>query len=455
MAEVEVSRDGGVLTITLNRPDVLNALNRAVHQGIHDALQQAARDPAVRAVAITGAGRGFCVGQDLQEFSHGAGDVADNLRRNYHRNVLAIRALEKPVIAAVNGAAAGAGLSLALACDVRIAARSASFVPAFVKIGLVPDSGGTWLARRLLGQARAFEWLTTGRRLSADEAREWGVVSEVVADEEFADRLHEVAQLFAAMPTRAVWETKRLLDRAETSTFEEQLELEATTQAELTRTHDFREGVAAFLQKRDPAFTGADPASHPVSLRNADSRARWRLTTLVRLPLSYPHYYLLQAWTAVAILAAIANWLIVLVRGSTPQPLHDWFGRYLRYYTHVSAYVLLLADPYPRFRGWAGTYPVDLRIEPPATQKRWTVAPRVVLALPAVVFAYVLAIVAVVVTILSWFCALAVARVPTGFQQLGAYCLRYQAQTLAYLVLLTDHYPSLASDGFELEKGAA
>lgn len=455
MAEVEVTRDAGVLTITLNRPDVLNALNRAVHQGIYDALQQAARDPGVRAVVITGAGRGFCVGQDLQEFSRGAGDVADNLRRNYHRNVLAIRALEKPVIAAVNGAAAGAGLSLALACDVRIAARSASFVPAFIKIGLVPDSGGTWLARRLLGAARAFEWLTTGRKLSADEAREWGVVSEVVADEELADRMHEVAQLFAAMPTRAVWETKRLLDRAETSTFEEQLELEATTQAELTLTHDFREGVAAFLQKRDAEFTGADPQTHPVSLRNGDSRRRWRLTTALRFPLAYPHYYLAQAWTALALVVAVGNWFIVLVRGSTPPGLHDWFARYVRYSTHVSAYLLLLADPYPRFRGWEGTYPVDLRIGPPAPQKRWTVAIRIVLALPALLFASVLGVVTVLVAILSWFCALAVARVPTGFQQLGAYCVRYQAQTLAYLVLLTDHYPSLASAGFEFERGAA
>src|SRR5579871_1718452 len=153
VVEVEVTKDAGVLTITLNRPDVLNALNRAVHAGIHDALVQAEHDDAVRAVVITGAGRGFCVGQDLQEFAGGAGDVAQNLRDNYHRNVLAIRALQKPVIAAVNGAAAGAGMSLALACDVRIASRSASFVPAFVKIGLVPDSGGTWLVRRLLGAA--------------------------------------------------------------------------------------------------------------------------------------------------------------------------------------------------------------------------------------------------------------------------------------------------------------
>src|SRR6266550_7358445 len=138
VADVEVTREGAVLTITLNRPDVLNALNRSVHDGLRRALAQA-QDPAIRAVVITGAGRGFCVGQDLQQFSAGAGDVADNLRSNYHHNVLAIRALEKPVIAAVNGPAAGAGMSLALACYVRIAADSASFVPAFINIGLVPD----------------------------------------------------------------------------------------------------------------------------------------------------------------------------------------------------------------------------------------------------------------------------------------------------------------------------
>jgi len=253
VAEVELTRDGGVLTITLNRPDVLNALNAAVHAGLYAGLEQAT-DPSVRAVVITGAGRGFCVGQDLQEFSVGAGDVADNLRRNYHRNVLAIRALEKPVIAAVNGPAAGAGLSLALACDVRIASAGATFVPAFISIGLVPDSGGTWLARRLLGTTRAFEWLTTGRRLGAEEARGWGLVSEVVPADELVDRAQEVARLFASMPTRAVWETKRLLDTAETTTFAEQLELEAETQAELTSTHDFHEGVTAFLEKRPARF---------------------------------------------------------------------------------------------------------------------------------------------------------------------------------------------------------
>ena len=163
MAEVEVTRDGAALTITLNRPDVLNAINLAVHKGIAAALEQA-RDPEVRAVVITGAGRGFCVGQDLNEFREHPGSTGDMLRATYHPNVLAIRALEKPVIAAVNGPCAGAGLSLACACDLRIAAESASFIPGFVGIGLVPDSGGSFFIGRLLGQARAFEWMTSNRQ---------------------------------------------------------------------------------------------------------------------------------------------------------------------------------------------------------------------------------------------------------------------------------------------------
>src|SRR3954453_18129485 len=171
MAEVEVTRDGAVQTIVLNRPDVLKAFNRALHGALRDALKDA-RDPEVRAVVITGAGRGFCVGQDLSEFRDEAGDIGAPLRGPSPPNVLALRALEKPVIAAVNGAAAGAGLSFACGCDIRIASTGASFVPAFIRIGLVPDSGGTWYITQLLGYARAFEWMTSGRKLSAEEALE-------------------------------------------------------------------------------------------------------------------------------------------------------------------------------------------------------------------------------------------------------------------------------------------
>src|ERR671914_1852920 len=155
MPEVEVAHDGGVTTITLNRPDVLNAFDAAMHRALAGALREA-RDPDVRAVVITGAGRGFCVGQDLTEFREAPGDIADRLRSSYHPNVTAVRGLEKPVIAAVNGPAAGAGLSFAAACDIRLAAESASFVPAFIGIGLVPDSGGSWHLERLLGASRAF-----------------------------------------------------------------------------------------------------------------------------------------------------------------------------------------------------------------------------------------------------------------------------------------------------------
>ena len=256
MSEVESSRDGAVQTITLNRPEVLNAFNAAMHRALQAALKEAARDDEVRAVVVTGAGRGFCVGQDLTEFREAPGDIGDRLRAGYHPTILAIRSLEKPVLAAVNGPAAGAGLSLALACDLRVAADSASFVPAFVSIGLVPDSGGTFLTRRLLGYARAFEWLATGRKLTAAEAHAWGLVSEVVEADRLAERTAELAAELAALPTRAIGMTKRLLDRAETSTLEEQLELEAQLQSVATQTDDFREGVAAFLEKRPPRFTG-------------------------------------------------------------------------------------------------------------------------------------------------------------------------------------------------------
>jgi 2-(1,2-epoxy-1,2-dihydrophenyl)acetyl-CoA isomerase len=253
--EVVTARDGAVLTITLNRPEVYNAFNAALHAALDEALAEAA-DTAVRAVVVTGAGKGFCAGQDIKEFQSLSGSIRDALERTYHPNIRLLRTLEKPVLAAVNGAAAGAGLSLACACDVRIASEAASFVPGFVGIGLVPDSGGSWFVHRLLGFARAFEWMTTNRRLTAGEALEWGLVSEVLPADGFADRVAEIAARWASLPTRAVGLTKRLFEHAYAAELDAQLALEAELQQLATGTADFGEGVAAFLEKRSPSFTG-------------------------------------------------------------------------------------------------------------------------------------------------------------------------------------------------------
>jgi 2-(1,2-epoxy-1,2-dihydrophenyl)acetyl-CoA isomerase len=254
MSDVEVTRDGAVQTITLNRPDKMNAFTREMHAELQAALKDA-RDPEVRAVVVTGAGRAFCAGQDLTEFSD-VGDVGAALRATYHPNVLAVRALEKPVIAAVNGACAGAGLSFACACDIRIAADTAAFVPGFSGIGLIPDAGGTYFVHRLLGAPRAFEWMSSNRRLTAAEAHAWGLVSEVVEADALPARTAELAAFYAALPTRAIGMTKRLFDHADTATLEEQLEREAQLQSEAAAGADFREGVTAFLEKRTPKFTG-------------------------------------------------------------------------------------------------------------------------------------------------------------------------------------------------------
>lgn len=254
--EVLTSRDGAVLTITFNRPEVYNAFNRELHEALHAALAEAG-DPGVRCVVITGAGKGFCAGQDLKELGAVSASISEALEQTYHPNVRLVRSLAKPVVAAVNGPAAGAGLSFACACDLRVAAESASFVPGFVGIGLVPDAGGTWFVHRLLGFARALEWMSSNRRLTAAEALEWGLVSEVVPDEAFPTRVAELAREWAERPTLAVGRTKQLFEHAATATLEEQLALEARLQQESVGTADFTEGVTAFLEKRPPRFTGS------------------------------------------------------------------------------------------------------------------------------------------------------------------------------------------------------
>ena len=253
--EVLTSKDGAILTITLNRPDVYNAINRAMHEGLAAALAEAT-DPEVRAVVLTGAGRGFCSGQDLREFQSLPGGVREALEQTYHPNIRAIRALEKPVIAAINGPIAGAGISLACACDVRIGSSEASWVPGFVGIGLVPDAGSTWFLHRLLGFSRAFEWMVSNRRLSADEALVWGLMSEEIPHDRFAKRVEELAHWYAALPTRAVAMTKQLFEHAYGATLDRQLQLEAELQQAATQTEDFTEGVQAFLEKRLAAFKG-------------------------------------------------------------------------------------------------------------------------------------------------------------------------------------------------------
>jgi 2-(1,2-epoxy-1,2-dihydrophenyl)acetyl-CoA isomerase len=255
VAEVETSRADAVLTITLNRPEAYNAFTTSMHEALNAALDEAG-SPDVRAVVVTGAGKGFCAGQDLNEFRSVGREIGSHLESSYHPNIRAIRALSKPVIAAVNGAAAGAGLSLAAACDIRIAADTAAFVPGFIGIGLIPDAGGTYFLARLLGPSRAFSWMSSNRRLTAAEAHALGLVDEVVEADALQERAAELGATYAAGPTAGIGMTKHLLDAAPNSTLDQQLALEAELQSAATKTEDFKEGVAAFLEKREPRFTG-------------------------------------------------------------------------------------------------------------------------------------------------------------------------------------------------------
>jgi len=246
---------GGVLTLTLNRPEALNALNAELRGALLAAAKAAGRDDATRAVVITGAGRGFCAGADLRG---GAGEREFRrvLVREYNPLVEALRDLPKPVVAAVNGAAAGAGMSLALAADLVVAAEGARFVPAFHRIGLVPDSGLARTLVRALGRHRAFEILMGERHLHAEEAHELGLVAAVVAADRLSDTAHDLAQRLAAGPTRGIGLTKRLVNVAEDASLSDALAAEAALQELAGRAEDHAEGVAAFAEKRDPRFSG-------------------------------------------------------------------------------------------------------------------------------------------------------------------------------------------------------
>ena len=252
---VLVATDGAVRLITLNRPAALNSFTVAMHGLLLPALEAAAGDAQVRAVVITGAGRGFCAGQDLNDPAMADGaDVGAVIERYYRPLATRVRTMPVPVVAAVNGVAAGAGANFALCCDFVVAASGASFIQAFSKIGLVPDCGGTWLLPRLVGRARALGLAMSGDKLPAGEAQRIGLIWECVEDALLMDTAMALARRLAAMPSRALAETRRVIDAAAPLDFGAAITLEADTQRELGRAHDFAEGVAAFRAKRPAVF---------------------------------------------------------------------------------------------------------------------------------------------------------------------------------------------------------
>ena len=260
MPPVLISIESGVLTATLNRPDKLNAFNPEMHKLLREAIERAADAPGIRAMLLTGAGRGFCASQDLseREVSPGAApiDLSVSLGSNYNPLVRRMRALPKPIVCAVNGVAAGAGANIALACDIVLAARSASFVQAFAKIGLVPDSGGTYFLPRLVGTARAMGLTMLGERLSAEEAEQWGLIWKAIDDDDLLAEATELARALAAGPTKGLGLLKKAMHASAGNLLDAQLDLERDLQREAGFSEDYREGVAAFLQKRAPKFKG-------------------------------------------------------------------------------------------------------------------------------------------------------------------------------------------------------
>ena len=253
------SVNAGIARLTLNRPEKLNSFTTEMHAEVRDALA-GVRAAAARVLVITGAGRGFCAGQDLGDRAVAPGakgvDLGESIEKNYGPLVLSLRALPMPVIAAVNGVAAGAGANIALACDLVVAAKSASFVQAFCKLGLIPDSGGTWALPRLVGHARALGLTLLGDKLPAAQAAEWGLIWRCVEDAELTGVVDTLAAQLAAAPTLGLARTKEAIYGASGRALAEQLDVERDMQRELGASHDYAEGVAAFIEKRAPRFLG-------------------------------------------------------------------------------------------------------------------------------------------------------------------------------------------------------
>jgi len=250
----------GVAILTLNRPETLNSFTPAMHEEVQQVMTAVRNDKGIRCLLLTGNGRGFCAGQDLNDRAVKASDEAPDLgasvERYYNPLIRAITSLEKPVICAVNGVAAGAGASIALACDIVLAARSAKFIQAFCKIGLVPDSGGSWHLPRALGLPRAKGLALLGDKLSAEKAEQWGLIWQCVDDEQLMTAAKQLAEHLATQPTQGLAAIKQLLNVSFSNPLHQQLELEKDAMRRLGQSNDYREGVAAFIEKRAPQFTG-------------------------------------------------------------------------------------------------------------------------------------------------------------------------------------------------------